>query len=130
MLCIGMWQALSPRTILVVDDEPFIRMFALATLEDAGFMVLQARNSAEALDILGRHDEISILVTDVRMPGAMDGLALVARVHADHPAIQSIVVSGSSSSRDARAAGALGFIAKPYVAQTMLVAVNDAILRH
>jgi DNA-binding NtrC family response regulator len=130
MLCIGMCQAIPPRTILVVEDEPFIRMFALATLQDAGFTVLQARNSAEALEILGRNGDISILLTDVRMPGAMDGLALVAQVHRDHPAIQSIVVSGNSSALAANAAGAMGYIAKPYVAQTMLNAVNDAILRN
>jgi DNA-binding NtrC family response regulator len=125
-----MCQITPPRTILVVDDEPFIRMFALATLQDAGFTVLQARNSAEALEILGRHGEISILLTDVRMPGVMDGLALIARVQIDHPAIQSIVVSGNSSAEAANDAGAMGYIAKPYEAQTMLNAVNDAILRN
>ena len=123
-----MCQAADPRTILVVEDEPFIRMFTVATLEDAGFWVLEAKNSAEALEILSQHDEISILVTDVRMPGGMDGLALVAQVQIDHPDIYAIVVSGNATAQQASGAGASGFVAKPYVAQTMVQAVRTAFL--
>jgi CheY-like chemotaxis protein len=125
-----MCQAIDPRTILVVEDEPFIRMSAVGALEDAGFWVLEAQNSTEALDILSRHPEVSIMVTDVRMPGRMNGLALVARVRIDHPAIRAIVVSGNTSAEDASNAGALGFVAKPYLAQTMIQAVQDTVLRH
>ena len=70
------------------------------------------------------------MVTDVRMPGSMNGLALVARVRIDHPAIRAIVVSGNTSAEDASNAGALGFVAKPYLAQTMIQAVQDTVLRH
>ena len=118
------------RTILVVEDELFIRMSAVATLQDAGFCVLEARNSREALAILARHAETSVLMTDVRMPGAMDGLALVARVLIDHPAIRSIVVSGNASAEQARSAGAFGFVAKPYLAKSIVQAAHDTVLRH
>src|ERR1043165_8938490 len=94
------------KTILVVEDEPYIRMSAVATLEDAGFLVLEARDSAEALQMLAHHSEISILLTDVRMPGRMDGLALIAQVRSDYPAIRSIVVSGNVSATAASGAGA------------------------
>lgn len=120
-----MGQTASSRTILVVEDEPFIRMSAVGALQDEGFLVLEAKNSAEALSILSRHSETSILMTDVRMPGTMDGLALVAQVHIDHPEICSIVVSGNSSAQQARNAGAFGFVAKPYLVKTMVQAVND-----
>ena len=113
------------QTILVVEDELFIRMSAVAALEDEGFLVLAAKNSAEALSVLSRHSETNILMTDVRMPGLMDGLALVAQVHIDHPEICSIVVSGNTSAQQARNAGALGFVAKPYLLKTMVQAVND-----
>jgi two-component system, response regulator PdtaR len=129
-LFLGMCQAIDPPTILVVEDEPFIRMSTVTTLEDEGFSVLQAQNSAEALDILSRHPEVNILITDVRMPGLMDGLALVARVQIDYPAIRSIVVSGNTSAEQASNAGALGFVAKPYLAQTILQAVHDTVLRN
>jgi len=116
------------QTILVVEDELFIRMSAVAVLQDEGFLVLQAKNSADALKVLSLHSETNILMTDVRMPGLMDGLALVAQVHIDHPAIRSIVVSGNATAEQARIAGALGFLAKPYLAKTMLQAVHDTML--
>jgi len=125
-----MAQAANSRTILVVEDEPFIRMFAVATLEDAGFGVLEAKDSAGALDLLALHDEISIMITDVRMPGPMDGLALVAMVCIAHPDIRAIVVSGNATAKQASDAGALGFIAKPYMAQTIVQAVHDTVSRN
>ena len=69
-------------------------------------------------------------MTDVRMPGLMDGLALIAQVQIDHPAIRSIVVSGNASAEQARNAGAFGFVAKPYLAEAMVQAVHDTVLRH
>jgi DNA-binding NtrC family response regulator len=91
---------------------------------------LQAKDSAEALKILSRHPEISILMTDVRMPGTMDGLALIAQVCIDYPIIRAIVVSANASAEQASDAGALGFVAKPYLAQTMVQAVHDTVLRN
>lgn len=118
-----------PQTLLVVEDEVFIRMSAVAALEDAGFTVLEAANSAEALAVMARHDEITILLTDVTMPGPMDGLALVTRTQHDYPAIRSIVISANSSAEAAGKAGAQGFVAKPYLANTIVQAVHDTILR-
>ena len=118
------------RTILVVEDEFFIRMSAVATLEEAGFCVLEARNSLEALDMLSRHAETSVLMTDVRMPGLMNGLELITQVQIDHPAIRSIVVSGNASAEQARNVGAVGFVTKPYLAETIVQAVRDTMLRH
>ena len=129
-LIIGMCQATNPQTILVVEDEPLIRMSAVAILEDAGYCVLEAQNSAEALDVLARHSEISIMVTDVRMPGRMDGLALVTWVQLNNPAIRSIVVSGNATAVEAGKAGAFGFVAKPYLPITIVKAVHDTVLRH
>jgi DNA-binding NtrC family response regulator len=126
----GMCQAADPQTILVVEDEPLIRMSAVATLQDAGYWVLEAQNSADALDVLSRHSEISILVTDVRMPGHMDGLALVTWVQLNNPAIRSIVVSGNATAAEAGKSGAFGFVAKPYLPDTIIQAVSDTVLRH
>ncbi|MEY4708289.1 MAG: hypothetical protein RJB58_2012 [Pseudomonadota bacterium] len=125
-----MAQATDPITILVVEDEAVIRMCTASTLEDAGFRVLGADCSAEAIEILSCHAEISILMTDVHMPGQMNGLGLVAQVRRDHPDIRAIVVSGNTSAADASMAGATGFLAKPFLAQTMIQAVNDTIKRH
>ena len=125
-----MGQPAIQRKILVVEDEPFIRMSAVGMLEDAGFWVRQAKNSAEALRVLAEHGDVNVLMTDVRMPGPMDGFALVAQVCIIYPAIRSIVVSANSSAAQASNAGAFGFVAKPYLAQTLIQAVQDMVLRH
>jgi DNA-binding NtrC family response regulator len=123
-----MESAKSQTTVLIVEDEALIRMSSAATLEDAGFGVLEAGSSAEALQVLLKHQEISILMTDVRLPGEMDGLDLVACVRRNHPAIRALVVSGNSSTGEARNAGAFGFLAKPYMAHSLVRAVKELVL--
>jgi two-component system, response regulator PdtaR len=120
-----MQQVANQRTVLVVEDEFFIRMSAVAMLEDAGFRVREARDSAEALTMLARHDEIDVLMTDVRMPGRMDGLALVAQVCIAYPTIHSIVVSANGSAAQASDAGAVAFVPKPYTARAIVEAVHE-----
>lgn len=113
------------QSVLVVEDEVLIRMSIAAALEDAGFQVLEAGNSAQALEVLAHHDGIGIVVTDVRMPGAMDGLGLVAQLRRDHPAIRILVVSGNTAAADAIAAGAMAFIGKPYEPRGVVATVLD-----
>ena len=119
----------NPQTILFVEDEAFLRMHSVEMLEAAGFRVLEAQNGSEALEILANRGDVSVLVTDVRMPGPMDGLDLVAQVRRDNPALPSIVVSGTTSADDAYGAGARDFIPKPYFDDIMLGAIRRAILQ-
>jgi DNA-binding NtrC family response regulator len=126
----GMETAKVQHTVLVVEDEVLIRMSSVATLEDAGFRILEAGCSAEAIELLLRHKEIEVLMTDVRLPGEMDGLDLVALVHRFHPRIRSLVVSGNTSVEDACNAGAIGFLPKPYMAHSLVHAVTELIQRN
>lgn len=112
-------------TVLVVEDELLIRMCSVATLQDAGYHVIEAGSSTEALAILARPNAIGILITDVRMPGQMDGLALVAKVRADRPEIRSVVVSANVSAEEACNAGAVGMVVKPFMAETLVRAIRD-----
>ena len=114
-------------TVLIVEDEVIIRMSSAATLEDAGFGILEAGNSAEALQLLLEHKEVDVLMTDVRLPGEMDGLDLVDCVQRFHPAIRALVVSGNASASQARDAGAFGFLPKPYMAHSLVRAVRTLI---
>jgi CheY-like chemotaxis protein len=119
----------APPTILVVEDELLIRSCSVATLEDAGYHVVEASNGAEALAILARPNVIVLLMTDVRMPDEMDGLALVAKVKIDRPDIRSIIVSANVTAEDACDAGAVGMIAKPFMAETLVCAISSTIGR-
>src|SRR5215203_2112901 len=75
-----------PPVVLLVEDEPLVRMTAADELEEAGFQVLEAANADVALKVLeARSDEVQVLFTDVDMPGSMDGLALAEQVHSRWP---------------------------------------------
>ena len=80
--------------ILLVEDELLIRMSLTDTLVDAGYRVLEARNAAEALEIISARDDVDVLITDVRMPGGMDGITLAREVASRYPAVAIIVTSG------------------------------------
>ena len=120
-----MTNAQTLQTVLVVEDEVFIRMSTVATLEDAGYSVLEAQDSADALRVLASHDEVRIIVTDVRMPGEMDGLGLVAWLQRERPALCALVVSANSCAEAAYKAGARAFLPKPFLAQSIVRAVCE-----
>src|SRR5258706_15471632 len=80
--------------VLVVEDEMVLRMRAVDIVEDAGFAAVEAVNADEALAILESRSDISLLFSDIQMPGTMDGLKLAYAVHDRWPAIKIILVSG------------------------------------
>lgn len=104
----------TPFVVLVVDDEPLIRMYATDVLEDAGFRVVEADNADVALTMLDRHPEIGVLFTDIHMPGQFDGLTLARKVYERRPDIQLIIVSGKGRPTKAEIPGEGTFFAKPY----------------
>ena len=100
--------------VLVVDDEPLLRLFNVDMLSDAGFEVLEAPDADEALRILDTTKDIRVVFTDVEMPGAIDGFGLAARIAALWPQIGVLVTSGRRLPNDFFRAPARRFLAKPY----------------
>lgn len=80
--------------ILIVEDEPLRRLLAVDLVEDAGFEALEVGDADEAIGILETILEIRIVVTDIDMPGSINGLRLAAVVRDRWPLITIIVVSG------------------------------------
>lgn len=103
----------APR-VLVVDDEPLLRLMSADHLSDAGFDVLEASNAEEALRLLEEMDDISVVFTDVDMPGRLDGFELAERIEARWPRIGVLVTSGGRLPEEMRPAGGRRFVAKPY----------------
>ena len=99
-------------TVLVVDDEPLIRLALVIAFEDHGFEVTEAGNVLEAVAILSR-GHIDALVTDVDMPGGLSGLDLVDLVAAISSAAL-VIVSGRSLPTDYKLPAEAVYIAKPY----------------
>jgi len=81
-------------TVLVVDDEVDLLEVAVAYLSDMGFKTLQAIDGASALDVIAQHPEIDLLVTDIVMPGGMNGVDLVQRAHDLRTDLKIIYSSG------------------------------------
>lgn len=107
--------AFVPRpVVLVVEDEPFIRMNAVAMIEEAGYDVVEASNANEAIAILEARTDIRIVFTDVEMPGSMDGLKLARHIRKRWPPIQLIVTSGRYRIDDADLPLRGKFVPKPY----------------
>jgi CheY-like chemotaxis protein len=111
------------KVALVVDDEAFARLYAVQMLLDQGFFVLEAADAAEGLDLLLSQQDISLLFTDISMPGDLDGLDLVERAHAERPDIAILVASGLGPPPDGCLPEGSSFLAKPYTAH----ALNEAI---
>ncbi len=102
---------------LVVDDDFLIRMEAIDILERAGFQVLGAENGDAALDMLkARHSDVVLLLTDVQMPGELDGFALARSVAASWPHISIVVVSGHVAPGPGKLPDKARFIGKPFSA--------------
>ena len=116
--------------ILLVDDEPQVRTIAAIQLQRLGYQVLQAEDGYEALELLDHSPEIDILVTDIGLPGGMNGLDLVAAVRKRKPGISVLYISGYSdgnSSESAEQDTDAEFLAKPYDKQTLAAAVRCAL---
>jgi CheY-like chemotaxis protein len=102
-----------PHGILVVDDEPLLRMVLVDLFEDAGYLVREASDAAEAMTILQSSPAIRIVVTDIQMPGSMDGLRLAGYINDAYPPIALIVCSGAVPPDQSALPGNAVFMPKP-----------------
>jgi CheY-like chemotaxis protein len=111
---------------LVVDDEAFARLYAVQVLLDQGYFVLEAADAEEGLEVLDAQDDISLLFTDISMPGDLDGLDLVDRVRGIRPDIALVVTSGHSIPAGGRLPEGVRFLPKPYTAHALNEAIRSA----
>jgi|GEM_PF-600783 len=117
-------------TILLVDDEPYIREFGQRMLGRAGYEVITAGHGSEALDIYRMmKDRIALVILDVIMP-EMDGRRCLAGLLSINPKVKVIMSSGHTEdrvAREAKAAGAREFIPKPYDALLALRTIRKVL---
>jgi two-component sensor histidine kinase/DNA-binding response OmpR family regulator len=113
--------------VLVVEDEMVLRMRAVDIVEDAGFVPIEAVSADEAIRILEERDDVSLLFTDIQMPGSMDGLKLAHATHQRWPHIKIILVSGQIAVTDADKPEDSKFFAKPLEIQQMVAELQAMI---
>lgn len=112
--------------ILVVEDEPLVRILLADVLTEAGFKVREAADAEEALQILNAGLDVSVLVTDVDMPPGIDGYALTRQVSANWPDIQIIVTSGRQWPQEGDLPEGAAFLAKPVPNEVLVSYVKAA----
>jgi two-component system, response regulator PdtaR len=103
-----------PQAVLVVEDEPLIRLVAADTIEDAGFAAFQASDARQAIALLQQHKEICILFTDVNMPGDMDGVGLAHYVRGHWPGVKIVVTTGRGAIAQPDLPDGSALLPKPY----------------
>jgi two-component sensor histidine kinase/CheY-like chemotaxis protein len=117
----------SSTNVLVVEDEMVLRMRAVDIVEDAGFTAVEAVNADQALSILESRSDISLLFSDIQMPGSMDGLKLAHAVHDQWPLIKIILVSGQVKVSDADKPAESRFFGKPLEVKQMIAELQEMV---
>lgn len=100
--------------VLVVEDEFLLRMDAVDIISAAGFEVIEASNADQAIEILERRFDITVVFTDIQMPGSMDGLKLAKAVRGRWPPINIVATSGHVNVKHDDLPEGGRFVPKPY----------------
>ncbi len=120
----------SNESVLVVDDEEFVREPIVAMLERLGFKADAQGTGEEALESLGEKD-YTFLLTDIRMPGSVDGLELIRRAKKNYPEVCAIAMTGHSKEFnyvEVVNAGATDFVNKPFGIEELEAKIKRAII--
>ncbi len=112
--------------VLVVEDEPLIRLGLASAIEEAGYDVAEAANANEAIRVL-EQDRVQLVLTDVDMPGGMDGIRLAHYVRDRWPPVQLIVISGKVGVKPGELPAGAQFVSKPYQEPQLLGLVQSMI---
>lgn len=111
--------------IIVVEDDPLIREFVVEALREEGHFVIHAADGEEALAWCGRR-VAEVLVTDIRLPGEIDGWQIAERYRKHDPGLPVIYATGFSPCRRGRSREAF-FLTKPYHPADVVRAVQEAV---
>ena len=110
------------QVILVVEDEPLLRMTAVDMIEAAGFEAVEGTEATQAFAILESRTDILIVFTDIDMPRGIDGIELAARIRDRWPPIDIIITSGYHNAPDLNLPARTIFFPKPYWEKELVAA--------
>jgi two-component system, response regulator PdtaR len=112
--------ALREPVLLVVEDEVLIRLSVSDFLRNEGFSVIEAGSAGEALTVLKARSDISVVVTDIRMSGALEGLDLIREIRKSFPTVKIITATAYQISEPVEAT-----ITKPYSLDGLLSVIKS-----
>jgi CheY-like chemotaxis protein len=115
-----------PVVVLLVEDEPLVRIFLSERLVESGLRVLEAANAQAALTILGADLDVQVMLTDVDMPPGLNGYELARLVHERWPGVGILVTSGRHWPTDGDLPPGAAFLAKPMPNEVLVSSVRAA----
>jgi PAS domain S-box-containing protein len=119
-------------TVLVVDDEPTVRMLVTEVLNDMGYSAIEAKDGVEGLRVLQSNQRVDLLVTDIGLPGGIDGRQLGEAARACRPGLRVLFITGYADipgGASAPADAGIQTLTKPFEMQELAVRIS-ALMRH
>jgi CheY-like chemotaxis protein len=113
--------------VLIVEDDALVRMDVAETIQRAGYDVIEAANADEAIALLESRSDISVVFTDIEMPGSMDGLKLAHAVRKRWPPVKLIATSGHYHINDSDLPSGGRFLAKPYAPEQIARTLGEVL---
>lgn len=104
-----------PRKALIVDDDEALGLLFCEMLQFIGFETVAVSNGADALSMLASDGPFDLLLTDIRMPGDMDGAALATAAKATYPSLMIVVITGFPGDALASIPEGVPVLAKPFL---------------
>jgi CheY-like chemotaxis protein len=126
----GTAAAISGETILVIDDEPMVRMFVTDVLANLGYATLDAADGAEGLAILRSDARIDLLVTDVGLPGGMNGRQVADAARLLRPELKILFITGYAAAavlNVAEMAPGMHVLSKPFEMAVLASRIRDIV---
>lgn len=112
--------------VLVVEDDAMIRLDVVSIIEDAGIDVIEASNADDAIVLLESRSDITVVFTDIEMPGSMNGLRFAFAVRDRWPPVAIIIASGRIRPQPEEMPTEVTFLRKPCSEAAVLEAVRLA----
>jgi CheY-like chemotaxis protein len=100
--------------VLIVEDEFLVRVFAAEIAEEAGFNVLEVADADEAISVLQNRSDVRVVLTDIDVPGHLDGLELAQAIRHRWPPLQVVVTSGRMRPANDELPERSHFVPKPF----------------
>ena len=123
-------RAKSGKTVLIVDDEPAVRMLVIEVLEDLGFTVLEAGDGAAGLRILQSSTPVDLLISDVGLPGGTNGRQLADAARIARPGLKVLFITGYAENAiigNGQLGAGMRVLTKPFVVETFAARVLEMI---
>nr|WP_134496671.1 response regulator [Microvirga pakistanensis] len=114
--------------VLLVEDELLVRLTQVEILREADFWVVEAQDADEAFEILKKRTDINVVLTDVNMPGSIDGFEFARLVRQGWPDVGVLVISGKVAPGPGDLPEGTHFLQKPIRSEALVNALKQAVV--